>query len=105
MGDLESLLLILSAIYLTDCAVWIRRGGVAVRTVWGKNWRLLHPGTVAGNSTGAVIFANPLPPFGSILTAYQFPVSLSSTGVFSFTAASINPDWRPSQLSRWCPFS
>jgi hypothetical protein len=105
MGDLESLLLVLGIIYLTECTVWVRRGGIAVLTAWGKVWHVWHPGSVLGNSRGALTLANPLPPFGSVLTTSQFPVSLSPVGVFSFTAASINPDWRPHQESRWFAFA
>ena len=97
MGDLESLLLVLAAIYLSECAVWVRRGAVALHSYRGRTWHLWHPGTLLGNARGALFLANPLPPLGTVLLAHQFPVSLSPQGMFSFTAACINPGWRPSQ--------
>jgi hypothetical protein len=100
MGDLESLLLVLAVIYLTECLVWVRRGAVAVASYWGKRWRFWHPGAVLGNSRGATFLANPLPPFGAVVVGYQFPISASPQAVYSFTAASINPGWRPSQVGR-----
>ena len=100
MGDLESLLLVLAAIYLTECIVWVRRGAVAVASYWGKRWRFWHPGTVLGNSRGAIFLSNPLPPFGAVVVGRQFPVSVSPQAIYSFTAASINPGWRPSQVGR-----
>jgi hypothetical protein len=99
MGDLESLLLILVAIYFTECAVWVRRGGVAVFSYWGRRWRVWHPGTVLGNARGAVFLSNPFPPFGHVVIGHQSPVSFSPQAVLSFTASSINPGWRPAQLA------
>jgi len=101
MGDLESLLLVLAAIYLTECVVWVRRGSVAVASYWGRRWGFWHPGAVLGNSRGAVFFANPLPPFGAVVVGRQFPVSVSSKAIYSFTAPSINPGWRPSQVGQF----
>jgi hypothetical protein len=100
MGDLESLLLVLVAIYLTECAVWVRRGGVAVVSYWGGRWRVWHPGSVLGNARGALFLSNPFPPFGHVVVGHQSPVSFSPQALLSFTAASINPGWRPSQLAR-----
>src|SRR5436190_151195 len=96
MGDLESLLLVLAAIYLTECAVWVRRGGVAIHSYRGRTWRLWHPGALLGNAWGALFLANPLPPLGTVLLSHQFPVSFSPEGLLSFTACCINPGWRPS---------
>ncbi len=97
MGDLESLLLVLAAIYLSECVVWVRRGGVAFHSHRGKTWRFWHPGAVLGNARGAMFLANPIPPLGTVLVSHQFPVSFSPQGVISFTAACINPGWRPAQ--------
>jgi len=105
MGDLESLLLVLAAIYLTECMVWVRRGAVAFRGFWSRNWRLRHPEGVLANQRGAIVFANPLPPLDTVFVSAQFPVSLSADGVYSYTAASINPGWRPPQLARFVRFS
>ena len=54
MGDLESLLLVLAAIYLSECAVWVRRGAVALHSYRGRTWHLWHPGTLLGNALGLV---------------------------------------------------
>jgi hypothetical protein len=95
MGDLDSLLLILAAIYLTECVVWVRRGGIAINRLWGKAWRIWHPGTLLANARGAIFFSNPLPPFGNVLLTHQPGISLSPEAALSFTAACINPSWRP----------
>jgi hypothetical protein len=100
MGDLEGLLLVVAAIYLAECVVWVPRGAVVFHRYWIKTWRLLHPSAVIGNDRGGLFLANPLPPLGTILLSRQFMVSLSPEAAYSYTAASINPNWRPIQLAR-----
>src|SRR5713226_4127293 len=100
MGDLEGLLLVVAAIYLAECVVWVPRGAVVFHRYWIKTWRLLHPSAVIGNDRGGLFLANPLPPLGTVLLSRQFMVSLSPEAAYSYTAASINPNWRPVQLAR-----
>ena len=105
MGDLESLLLVIAAIYLTECAVWVRRSSVAAQQGWGSRWRLRHPGVVWGNAHGAVVMANPLPPLGTVLSGHPFPVSLSPQAMLSFTAVCLDAGGRPPQFARWLRYS
>ena len=105
MGDLESLLLVIAAIYLTECAVWVRRSSVAAQTGWGSQWRLRHPGVVWGNAHGAVVLANPLPPLGTVLLSHPFPVSLSPQAMLSFTAVCLDAGGRPPQAAHWLKYS
>ena len=105
MGDLESLLLILTAIYLTECIVWVRRGGIVISRFWGKVWRVWHPGAVLANTHGGIFFSNPFPPFGNVLLGHQPGISLSPGAALSFTAACINPSWRASQSGRLVKWS
>lgn len=105
MGDLESLLLVIAAIYLTECAVWVRRSSVAAQQGWGSQWRLRHPGVVLGNAYGAIVFANPLPPLGTVLPGHPFPVSLSPQAMLSFTAVCLDAGGRPPQAARWLRYA
>ena len=107
MGDLESLLLVLIALYLAECLVWLRRGAVGFFNVWGlrrTRWGLRQPGSTLANQHGAVTFANPLPPFGTIFFGQQPPLSLSADVAFAHTAACLNPTWRPTQTARLVRF-
>ena len=107
MGDLESLLLVLVALYLAECLVWLRRGTVGFVNVWGlrrTRWFLRHPGGTLANQRGAVTFANPLPPFGTIFFGQPAPLSLSAEAAFAYTAACLNPTWRPTQTTRLVRF-
>src|SRR5580765_6969247 len=104
MGDLESLLLVIAAIYLTECAVWVRRSSVAAQMAWGRLWRLRHPGVVWGNAHGALVLSNPLPPLGTILLSHPFLVSLSPQAMLSFTSVCLDAGGRPPQAARWLKY-
>jgi len=105
MGDLESLLLVVVAIYLTECAVWVRRSSVAVQERGGGQWRLRHPGVVLGNAHGAIVMANPLPPLGTVLPSHPFPVSLSPQAMLSCTSVCLDAGGRPPQAARWLRYT
>jgi hypothetical protein len=104
MSDLESLVLVVAAIYLFECAVWIGRSGVAFDRSWGKDWRFRHPGTILGNPHGALFLANPLPPLGSVFLSYPWPITLSPHGIVSLTASAINPGGQPPQTLRYVTY-
>jgi len=101
MSDLQLLFLVLAALYGWECAVWLRRGSVAFTTWLGRAWCARHPGMLLGNQRGGFVFAAPLPPLGTLLTANQFPLSLSPEAALAFVAMNVNPGWRPAQSGRW----
>jgi hypothetical protein len=107
MGDLESLLLVLAALYLAECVAWVRRGSVAFINWSGlaaTGWRLHHPGATIANQHGAVLMLNPFPPLGSVIFGQQPPLSLSADAALAYSAACLNPAWRPDQTSRLVRF-
>ncbi len=104
MSDVQLLFVVLAALYVWECACWLRRGSVACVTWLGRDWRAVHPGALAGNPNGGFILAAPLPPLGTLLIANQLPLSLSPDGVLAFVATNVNPGWRPTQSGcfvRW----
>jgi hypothetical protein len=104
MSELQLLFLVLVLLYGWECACWVRRGSVAFSTWLGRNWRARHPGTLLGNQRGGFIFAAPLPPLGTLLTASQSPLSLSPDGALAYVAANMNPGWRPAQSGSYFHF-
>lgn len=104
MSDVQVLFAVLAALYLWECACWLRRGGVAVATWLGRGWRLLHPGTLVGNQRGGFVLAAPVPPLGFFLTAHQLPFTLSPAGVLFFVATNVNPGWRAAHGGRFVKF-
>ena len=104
MNDVQLLFVVLAALYVWECACWLRRGSVGFVTWWGRGWRAVYPGALAGNSNGGFILAAPLPPLGTVFIANQLPLSLAPDGVLAFVATNVNPGWRPGQSDsfvRW----
>lgn len=104
MSDVQLLFLVLAALYVWECACWLRRGSIGFVTWLGRDWRAVHPGALAGNPNGGFILAAPLPPLGTLLIANQPPLSLSPDGVLAFVATNVSPGWRPAQSGcfvRW----
>jgi len=104
MSDVQLLFAVLVALYLWECACWLRRGSVAVATWLGRGWQLLHPGTLIGNQRGGFVLAAPLPPLGLFLTANQLPFTLSPAGVLFFVSTNVNPGWRAAHSGRFVKF-
>jgi hypothetical protein len=105
MSDLQILFLVLAIIYGWECACWLKRGSVGFITWLGRRWRVTHPGGLLGNHQGGFIFANPLPPLGTVLTGNHFPFSLSPEAVLVYVASSVNPAGRPPQTGRLLLFN
>lgn len=101
MSDVQFLFAILGALYLWECASWLRRGGVAFSTWAGQSWRPHNPAALLGNQNGGFILSMPLPPLGGCFTAYQLPCSLGPDGILFFVSATVNPGWRPTQTGRF----
>jgi hypothetical protein len=104
MSDVQLLFAVLAALYAWECAGWLRRGSVAFVTWFGRDWRTVHPGMLAGNTNGGFILAAPLPPLGTLHIANQLPLSLSPDGALAFVSTNVNPGWRAAQgggFVRW----
>lgn len=101
MSDVELIFAILAVIYGWECACWLRGGTLAFRTFLGNSWSAIPPGKMLGNQRGGFIFANPLPPLGTLLQSGTLPVSVSPDGVLAYVATHLNPGPRPWQTRRW----
>lgn len=99
MSELELLFLVLVCLYAWECACWLRRGSIALITWFGRRWQAVHPGALLGNQNGGVVFA-PLLPLGSLVSASQFPLSLSPDAALAYVSTNVNPGWRPPQSGR-----
>lgn len=104
MSDVQWLFVVLAALYVWECACWLRRGGIAFASWRGRGWRVRQPGTLIANQTGGFVLAAPFPPLGTILVANQFPLSIAPEGVLGFVATNVNPGWRPAQSGRCVRF-
>ena len=104
MGELESLLLILALIYLSECLVWVRRGALAFASWRGNRFSLRPPGTWMGNQRGGLLLSNPLPPLGTVFIVPDLPLSLAPAAVFAYSSVCLDPAGRPWQTARHLSF-
>lgn len=100
MSDLQSLLLVIAAIYLAECLVWLPLGTLAFSAWWPGRWRLRQPGEIGGNARGGFQWAHPLPPLGTVIYGRQLPLSFSPDGVCSWNPVCLNGTRRPLQVAR-----
>lgn len=106
MSELESLLVLVAAIYLSECGWWIPRDAFVVRAWWGSAWRVRAANAMPGGALGAVCALQPLPALGSACVVAPLPVSLSDEGVLTFAAHALPPERRTSSVAaRWIPWS
>src|ERR1051326_4679511 len=104
MGELESLLLILGLIYLSECLVWVRRGVLAFGSWRGQNFAPRASGTWLGNQHGNLLLSNPLPPVGTVFIVPDLPLSLSPAAVFAYSSVCLDPNGRPWHTARHVSF-
>jgi hypothetical protein len=105
MGELDSLLLVLAAIYAAECLTWVPLGALAFTRWHGRVWRLRQPSPLAGNARGGMVLAHPLPPLGTVVHGRLLPLSLSPEGACVWNPACLNGSRRPPQRGAWLPFA
>jgi hypothetical protein len=105
MSDEQRLLAVIAAIYLADCIYWIPRSGLGFTRWLGKFWRFHGPSMIFGNQSGALGFANPLPPLGLATRGIGWTISISKEGIFSYTSAGFNSGGRPAQKTVFAKWS
>ena len=98
------LALLLGVIYLLDCFRWVARNAAVFRVVWplppavGGAWQ------IAAQFKRALVFGFPLPPFGSVLTAEDWPFVVGAHGV-RFLAHDVPLHAAPTASERFVPWS
>lgn len=76
-------------IYLaTSCVWWIQRPAAGLRRVVSGTFTCVPANGLFGNENGALLWLNPLPPFGATFVAEPCPVSIGRAGVLSTIALS-----------------
>ncbi|HEY2951814.1 MAG TPA: hypothetical protein VGK40_04475 [Verrucomicrobiae bacterium] len=100
MGEFQSLLLVLAAIYLAECFVWIRRGALAFGRWWRADFGLCQSGVLWANQRGGLTLANPLPPLGTVFLSAPFPLSLAPDAAYAHSATSLSIGGRPIQTGQ-----
>ena len=94
MSEQRLLLLVLVAIYLSECFVWVGYGAVAFRSLAGRRFRAADPPVFPGNDRGGWVLLNPLP-LGTVFVCRQWPAVLSRDAAGPATGQSVNFTARP----------
>ena len=100
MSDAGSLLIILCAIYLSECCQWLRVDTVLVCNPWLLSWRVKYPRGVFGNDQNRLICGSIFPPLGPAFVTQWWPVSVSPEAIFAYTPQAVNPQTSPSHSKR-----
>jgi hypothetical protein len=105
MSDQQTFLLVLLALYLSECVSWVRRGGAVFRTCLGRRWSLaLHSGVIA-NDRGDLHWHWPLPPLGTVHVLRVPPLALTPEGILSGTTEVLPEQGRPRFTGQWIPWA
>lgn len=105
MSESQTLLLILILLYLTECAIWVKRESVAFVSRLGGRWRLTVSPSWLGNANGGILFLNPLPPAGRVFLSHLSPISISPSGICAYNLQTLPSEARsPGQTGSFLPF-
>ena len=94
MTERQSLLAVFALVYLSECLVWVRRGGVVFRRGFGR-WAVRVESEGVRNDRGDLHWTWPLPPFGQVAVAHGLPITIGPQGVLNSTAEAFHPAGRP----------
>lgn len=105
MSDGQTLLLVLCLFYLSDCFFWVKKQSVAFVSPWCRRWRVAALNSSLANSSGGLLFMNPVPPLGRVFLSHLSPVSISPLGICAFNLQALPAVGRPAQTGRSLVFT
>jgi len=100
MSDVAMLLLVVGAIYLSECARWVQFDTIlfSKRSLYG--WRHRYPGGFIRNEKSALALGNLLPPLAPSLVTQWWPISMSPDAVLALAPQEVHPNARTSYTER-----
>ncbi|MBI3405577.1 MAG: hypothetical protein HY046_08985, partial [Acidobacteria bacterium] len=81
MTELETLFLILVAVYLTQCVSWVAPQTVLFSKNFRGSWRVPTPEFELGAWQTKAAFANPLPFFAGLIASSSEPLVITPEGI------------------------
>jgi hypothetical protein len=96
MSDAGKLLLVLILLYLSDCMVFVHRHAIMLQAFF-RRYHVRSADGALGSARGALMWLNPLPPFGTVLLSRPWPLSFSPDAVAAYSAQTLSPLGRPPQ--------
>lgn len=100
MTEGQTLFLILSLLYLSECVVWMGKRAVLFSAWWGSGYRIFFASERFGNNRGGLALLNPFSLLGSNFLGHWIPLSISPKGVCAFTLQTIGDTGRPFQTGK-----
>jgi hypothetical protein len=79
LTDTEWIMIVVAAIYLFECACWVRRDTLCLSTILGR-FRALHSPSFMGNERMKLVIGNPSPLARSFLCE-PWPITISPDGI------------------------
>lgn len=81
MSDLEFLYAVMAAFYLWECTHWLPLGCAPFVSWLGRSFQLSNPFFIANSREAGLVFASPVPFFGTFLVTSGWPAIISPTGI------------------------
>lgn len=100
MSEMQSLFAVLTAIYLADCLVFVRRGAVLFRRL-ARDWLIVQPGSVLANAHGGIRYLSPWPRYPGAFLSTLPPCTFSPEGLLNWTPFCADRAWRVVPALRW----
>lgn len=100
MSEGYALILLLCALYLSECFLLIRKRSIAIVSPWGWRWKVAVSSSFLSSARGSLILLNPLLPLGRVFVCHLSPISISPEGVCAFNLQSVLRLGRPDQSSQ-----
>jgi hypothetical protein len=99
MSEGYALILLLCALYFSECFLLIRKRSVAFVNPWGRLRKVTVSSSFFSSARGSLILLNPLLPLGRVFVCHLSPISISSDGVCAFNLQSVLKVGLPAQSS------
>ncbi len=100
MSDVAMLLLVVGAIYLSECARWVQFDTVLFSKQSLRGWRYRYPGGFVRNEKSALALGNVLPPLTPSLVTQWWPISMSPDAVLALAAQEVHPNSQTNYTQR-----
>ncbi len=105
MSDLESLLVLLAALYLGECIHPVRRHALVLSRRFFGAYRPIAANRTFGNDGSGIAISSPSPIGTGFHVCEPSPLSFSEEGALDFSSLSLPPGPRAIQSGEFVPFS
>ena len=85
MTDNQFLYFVAALLYLFECLVWVRTGGLIIQKSFSI-WKITFPSNLFGNEKGGGAIGWPLPFLGRSFLGHRLPISFGESGIINATA-------------------